>query len=446
MDEDEYISNTEQFYEIGLLCDNVKYPHITSSNLMELDNEWFISQLSDAHTLIVKGTKGMEAFEYIEKYVDKMSNIKSLLLHNPNAGLEYIPDEYLRHLNIDHLSLRGDISIEGIDKFTRLSHLRLDEELHSIDSNIIHKISTLSTLEITSPIYSIDQFRLPNNLKKLELLDNNLDHLNFTNELNSLTQLRVNCLYTKIEKMTNLVVLHVEDVRNTDFEKLKMWNFKHLTTLRIINLNSDAIDIPHSIFALTIGSIRNTSIFNQLSQFQNLKDIHLNLYRASFKDKHIVFPVNIESIYVGSLVNIYIDIVNLKKLEHIVLTSRNGALFSYDSNMYKYLNLSGFKLIGDNRTESKIRYEFFKQMILRNTMLAWPCSRGSILELAMIFTGLINMNMPPYVLLEIIDWLPIEEIDPYISQYHLKNHLKKIRLIENVQQSINKLYFQRNHS
>ena len=44
------------------------------------------------------------------------------------------------------------------------------------------------------------------------------------------------------------------------------------------------------------------------------------------------------------------------------------------------------------------------------------------------------MRLPPYVLLEIIDWLPVEYegCDENESLVHVVSHVKKIRLIESV--------------
>ena len=443
-DDDENILNTftEGFYEI-VLFGNSRSTIAKSDDLSKLDDERFVSRLSKAHSLIVRGIKGMDALYYLGKYVNAMTNLKSLTLNNLRDGREYIP-EYLKNGNIDHLNLNGNFSIDDIDKFTNLSHLSL-EEVSVIDDDTISKISSLSTLEIRS-LVDEDQFKLPKNLRRLQFLNNNLDHVNFTNELDDLVKLRVHRLYTKIEKLTSLKILDVYQMTEDDFIKLKSWNLKNLINIKIQNLNSDIIDVPQTVNSLIVHRIRDVGILTQLSSFHNIKHLQLSFHRFSFKNKRIIFPMNVESIVIKSSVDVYLDVVNLKNLEKIVLNPTDSANISYDRDMYKYLNLHTFRFISDKRTETKIGYEFFNRILHRNRMLSWPILHGLVLNLAMVFTGLINMNMPPYVLLEIIDWLPIEQVDSHISQYYLKNNLKKIRLIESVQRSVNKIYSKRSHN
>jgi hypothetical protein len=75
--------------------------------------------------------------------------------------------------------------------------------------------------------------------------------------------------------------------------------------------------------------------------------------------------------------------------------------------------------------------------------LLWPRVHPILLDICIAFAP---MRLPPYVLLEICDWLPVKyEIidwnsvigrsDMNESMMHRVRHIKKIRLIEGVQRS-----------
>ena len=63
--------------------------------------------------------------------------------------------------------------------------------------------------------------------------------------------------------------------------------------------------------------------------------------------------------------------------------------------------------------------------------LAWRLIQPRLLDICIAFAPL---RLPPYVLLEICDWLPVYYYgsDENESLMHLVSHVKKIRLIESV--------------
>ena len=65
--------------------------------------------------------------------------------------------------------------------------------------------------------------------------------------------------------------------------------------------------------------------------------------------------------------------------------------------------------------------------------LLWENFHPRLLDICVV---LAPIRLPPYVLLEIVDWLPVVHIDDENeSLAHRVSHVKKIRLIEGVQRS-----------
>ena len=90
-------------------------------------------------------------------------------------------------------------------------------------------------------------------------------------------------------------------------------------------------------------------------------------------------------------------------------------------------------------SEFRQQVDFF---LCRNNSLSWPNVHKLLIDMCI---GLLSCDtllwMPPYILLEIFDWLPYEE--DVISIMHLVPQYKKVFLIEGVVNSMKKLIEQR---
>jgi len=75
-----------------------------------------------------------------------------------------------------------------------------------------------------------------------------------------------------------------------------------------------------------------------------------------------------------------------------------------------------------------------------NKQLQWPLIHPYLLELCIV---LASLRLPPYVMLEIVDWLPtpnaIEGVDFNESCMHRVSHINKIRLFVRFQEVHNRL-------
>jgi len=79
-----------------------------------------------------------------------------------------------------------------------------------------------------------------------------------------------------------------------------------------------------------------------------------------------------------------------------------------------------------------------------NEQLQWSRIHPYLLELCIVFAPL---RLPPYVMLEIVDWLPthvaIKDVDFNESCIHKVSHINKIRLFVRFQEVYNRLLFTR---
>ena len=305
--------------------------------------------------------------------LNTLTNLKTLYLHEndrTNSKGTYLPN--LLELNAENLFLTN------LDNFTRLTRLIIGY-LPEIE---LLKMSRLSYLEL--------HFQLN---QSSNLMNSPLTQLKgiCPKELSILSHKTIKrLLLTDCQNLTNIGVLNLEleVLKLQDLCKHKFINLKRLTNLDYLVLHSADelyVELPYS------------------------------LLRADFKN---IVPINSNNII---SLQIEHSFVNMQLYPHIRRLSVRG--INVQLNGIEYCSL--LEQMESNPSSGINRGEI-KKIITRNKKLRWERIHRLLLEISIIFYS----KFPPYVLLEIIDWVP---------NIFYVNHYKKIQLINNVIVSINKI-------
>jgi len=96
-------------------------------------------------------------------------------------------------------------------------------------------------------------------------------------------------------------------------------------------------------------------------------------------------------------------------------------------------------LLDDNNVNERVERSIDNALQV-NQQLQWPLIHRYLLDLSIVFASL---RLPPYVMLEIVDWLPtpnaIDGVDFNKSCMQRVSHINKIRLFVRFQEVYNRL-------
>jgi hypothetical protein len=140
-----------------------------------------------------------------------------------------------------------------------------------------------------------------------------------------------------------------------------------------------------------------------------------------------VTDMHLEGEYCGTLSASFVEVLDLD-------IAYDNDIMHHEDAIDRLLTRNKVRL----RTRVNIVMMFLSAVLQR---LQWRVVHPQLLDICMAFAPL---HLPPYVVLEVFDWLPtwqrVDGIDWNKSYMHLVSHIKKIRLIEGVQRSRKKVF------
>lgn len=235
-------------------------------------------------------------------------------------------------------------------------------------------------------------------------------------------------------------------LRNTTLTSLSL--NKNMFTDQAINHFSTQILKNTSLKELNIGG----SILAKYSKKELLREL--------YHQKSII-SINLGLIPV-SAIGLIIHLIKLKKYTRLcfqcdedshersnLTTVLEKDITLLDTHISLYTQISLYQNIPDEH--------IFRSLSIRNRAIQWKYVKNNIIDIVMSLYNIFTVYLPPYVLLEIIDWLPLpyrytkkydrEDIETYdidvnVPLLHLINQMKKVNLIESLYRSIKSIKIQ----
>jgi hypothetical protein len=220
----------------------------------------------------------------------------------------------------------------------------------------------------------------------------------------------------KLESLQMRCDLSYDEIDLTLFSQ-SLATHTSLTYLELLNLSCDA-DVAPSL-------LRDAVICNTSLRFLNLSGT------GQWKREERVKPTT----------NPYCDIVlaNKPRLRTLVLGDNYSGWHYYQ--LFLVALAENYSL---TRLDLSLNLSFHNESVAktidllsrRNRALEWSLVHANLLDVCVAFSP---FELPPYVLLEIFDWLPtrheVQGCNWNQSSMHHVSHIKKIRLLEGVQRS-----------
>lgn len=338
-------------------------------------------------------------------------------------------------------------------------------------SNVLRKIGpSVAALKITPSSY-IEGCNLEDiyrsNIRNLLI---NITYPNFMHVLRNITPSRIQQLMSLSNNHQPLLVDSitfydsVEDiipyVSMLQFNNVEMMDYttptpsttkflqrvKNKLTLRVSGQNSTIFDIlsdvaiPHIQIATTCDvSIVALSYSNAISKNKNIKSITIFNYVGCIMDERIIhaFVANGSIKKITSSLKITFDHLKLllRKEGESVIIELHLHLKDHDDVADEITRLFKQNTSIVYFPEIEIKFPQTTIYFTRNIALIWESTHARLTDIAICLLQF-DINMPPYILLDIFDW-------SYVPTHPEINHRKKIELIFAIRASIlkNELHY-----
>lgn len=288
--------------------------------------------------------------------------------------------------NIEILDLSGN-------KFDSLSYLKSILEKTNIRRFILTIDNYQRTLRRWIKRYNI-----------LEIIPSRSGVLSFFNYRQH-AQLLIDCVdslqYLHISVHAINILMSMNGIDFSGTKKLYLYK-EHLYEESLKNILTRCRNLTTLAFKCPVPFDANT-----LNSNSNLSELEFNNIRMTYVSDALKNNTNITKL------TIHVD-MEYRNIDDFMIAERH---------LYKFKQNMSLLSVNAMYTTQLVKEKMIGYLVRNNTIL-WKNAKKRLLNISILFIKL----FPPYVILEIFDWLP--------HMNHV-NHLKKIRLIEGVQRVVN---------